>query len=40
MRYCGKVCRIVNLKNRRHVYVAQKYENLQIKTLLFVCVSA
>jgi len=29
-----------NLKNQRHVYVAQKYENLQMKTILFVCVSA
>ena len=26
-----------NLKNQRHVYVAEKYENLQIKTLGFVC---
>ena len=25
-----------NLKNQRHVYAAQKYENLQMKTLLFV----
>ena len=23
-----------NLKNHRHVYVAQKYENLQMKTLV------
>jgi len=28
-----------NLKNERHVYVAQKYEHLYMKTLLFVCVS-
>jgi len=31
---------IQNLKNQRLVYVSQKYENLQMKTLLFVCVSA
>ena len=25
-----------NLKNQRHVYVAEKYENLQMKTCLCV----
>jgi len=29
-----------NLKNQMHVYAAQKYENLHMKTLLSVCVSA
>jgi len=30
---------IQNLKNQRHVYVAQKYENLQMKTFVCVCIS-
>jgi len=28
-----------NLKNQGHVYVAHKYENLQMRTLVCVCIS-
>jgi len=40
MRYGAKSVVLQNLKNQSHVYVAQKYENLHMKTLcVCVCIS-